>query len=135
MNRSRELAQVLLDKARGDAWMLAHVVEQPDAPAWAMGFHAQQAVEKALKAVLTANCVDYPRTHNLGLLVDLLRQHAPCLPPDAEELARLTPFGALLRYDDDSEMGRSTPPIDRTWMRKCVERTLSWGTDILAQLT
>lgn len=34
-------------------------------------FHAQQAVEKSLKAFLVAHGVSYPLTHNLTLLMDL----------------------------------------------------------------
>jgi HEPN domain-containing protein len=34
-------------------------------------FHAQQAVEKALKAVLLARQVDFPLTHDLEVLLDI----------------------------------------------------------------
>ena len=37
------------------------------------GFHAQQAVEKALKAWLAFFDVQYPRTHDLTLLLASLR--------------------------------------------------------------
>ena len=37
------------------------------------GFHAQQAVEKALKAWLALLGVEYPRTHDLSLLLGILR--------------------------------------------------------------
>ncbi|MQM31684.1 MAG: hypothetical protein CRU78_14645 [Candidatus Accumulibacter phosphatis] len=37
----------------------------PDASLAATCFHAQQSVEKALKAVLTARGATFPRTHNL----------------------------------------------------------------------
>ena len=35
-------------------------------------FHAQQAAEKAVKAVLLSYGADIPRTHDLAFLVDLL---------------------------------------------------------------
>ena len=35
-------------------------------------FHAQQAVEKALKAVLIANNVPSTKTHNIGSLLGML---------------------------------------------------------------
>ena len=35
-------------------------------------FHAQQAVEKALKALLIWNGIEYPPKHDLGLLIGLL---------------------------------------------------------------
>ncbi|HJW86976.1 MAG TPA: HEPN domain-containing protein [Candidatus Brocadiaceae bacterium] len=37
-------------------------------------FHAQQAVEKVVKAVLLAQGVDFPKTHNLRVLFDLLAE-------------------------------------------------------------
>ena len=36
------------------------------------GFHLQQTVEKSLKAWLAAKGIDYPRTHDLSLLLGLL---------------------------------------------------------------
>jgi HEPN domain-containing protein len=133
MNRSPELADILLHKAQGDAWMLNKVLGEPGAPPWGLGFHAQQAAEKAIKSVLAAHSIEYPRTHNLALLVDLLAQGGLRLPPDAEELPRLTPFGALLRYDDHSEVDEPAPAVDKTWMRECVGRTLQWASEMIAQ--
>lgn len=79
MNRSREYALVLLQKARDDLYVLERLATDADAPTWSVGFHAQQAVEKALKAVLAARSVEFPRTHNLAQLLDLLREQG--LPP------------------------------------------------------
>jgi len=39
-------------------------------------FHAQQAVEKALKALLIWNGIEYPPKHDLGLLIGLLPEGA-----------------------------------------------------------
>lgn len=38
--------------------------------------NAQQTVEKALKALLLAKTGTFPRTHGIGLLVELLEPHA-----------------------------------------------------------
>jgi HEPN domain-containing protein len=35
-------------------------------------FHAQQAVEKAVKAVLVFKSIPFPKTHNIRTLIDLL---------------------------------------------------------------
>jgi HEPN domain-containing protein len=132
MNRSRELAEILLQKARDDAWMLHHLLADPDAPVWGLGFHAQQAVEKAIKAVLTAHSVEYPRTHNLSLLLDLLEATGVPPPRGAAELPALTPFGALLRYDDDPQARQAEAEVRRPVLRLCVERTLAWAETILS---
>ena len=39
-------------------------------------FHAQQAAEKALKALLIWNGIEYPPRHDLGLLIGLLPERA-----------------------------------------------------------
>lgn len=65
-------------------------------------FHAQQAAEKPMKAVLLQLGVEPSRTHSLGRLVDLLPETAPRIP-DLESLARLTPFAVEMRYPGASE--------------------------------
>jgi HEPN domain-containing protein len=62
-----------------------------------VGLHAQQTVEKALKAVLIQRGIDYPFTHDLGLLIERCEVAGLRLGPGAEadELsARRSP-----RYD------------------------------------
>lgn len=100
MNGSREYARVLLRKAREDVDICARLIQEPPLSAWGIGFHAQQAVEKLIKAVLCLHDVIYPRTHNIVMLLELLRSKGISLPPDAQSLAQLTPFGIAFRYED-----------------------------------
>ena len=66
-----------------------------------------------LKAVLALRAVPYPPTHNLALLLDLLREHGILFPLAFEDIRRLTPFAAELRYEDlPEELER---PFDRSW--------------------
>ena len=127
MNRSHEHCNILLQKAHGDAQMLYSLKADPETPDWGLGFHAQQATEKAIKAVLTNRSIEYPRTHNLSLLVDLLRENGLGAPPDAEQLSVLTPFGAPLRYGDESKVDDEEVELDRSWLESCVKRTLEWA--------
>jgi HEPN domain-containing protein len=62
------------------------------------GFHAQQAVEKALKAVLAKHGVEFPYTHNIGLLMRLCEDQGYELPAQLLESDRLTPYAAAIRY-------------------------------------
>ena len=67
-----------------------------------LAYHAQQAAEKALKAVvLHATQETPPRTHDVVLLCDLAREagHAP--PVDAAVAQRLTEYAVLTRYPAD----------------------------------
>ena len=58
-------------------------------------FHAQQAVEKVLKALLIWHGIDYPPKHDLGLLVSLLPASAAI---KALTIAGLTVYAVELRY-------------------------------------
>jgi HEPN domain-containing protein len=101
MNDRRSHARGWLAKAASDltaARRLVSAGESYDAAC----FHAQQAAEKALKAILALAEAPIPRTHNLEDL------HAQCLllsqPGLANDLAsldvaELTPFAVELRYD------------------------------------
>jgi HEPN domain-containing protein len=62
------------------------------------GFHAQQAVEKALKAWLTVVGVEYPRTHDLEELLGLLEEHAEPILEAFYDLVDLTDFAVQFRY-------------------------------------
>ena len=126
MNRSREFAETLLQRARDDARMLRQLAADPEIPDWGVGFHAQQAAEKAIKAVLAACGVDYPRTHNVQLLLRLVGEAGRSAPPDALELPRLTPYGTVLRYDEPGPEDATTP-LDRAWALHAVERTIRWA--------
>lgn len=74
------------------------------------GFHAQQAVEKALKAWLSLLGVAYPRIHVLGELFDLLEEHGAATTARFRPLESLTPFGVQFRYEEftsfDEEIDR-----------------------------
>ena len=73
MNSALEHARALLARVRDDLYVVRRLGAEADAPGWVLGFHAQQGVEKALKAVLSEIGVEYPRTHNLVMLLELLR--------------------------------------------------------------
>jgi len=54
-----------------NARSLAAHPDEGTAP-FASAFHAQQAVEEGVKALLVWHAVDFPPRHDLGLLLDLL---------------------------------------------------------------
>ena len=66
-------------------------------------FDAQQAAEKALKAVLLHLGVDFPYTHELAVLITTLRQKGIGLPQDVEQASLLTPFAVDTRYPGGAE--------------------------------
>ena len=67
-------------------------------------FHAQQAAEKALKGVLVARNLSFPRTHNIQILIDKLRADGVEVPEAAEFAKDFTAFASVTRYG-----GRAIP--------------------------
>ncbi len=63
-----------------------------------VGFHAQQAVEKLMKALLTQLKVPYELTHSLDRLLILLESRGEHLPATALTLGDLTDFAVGYRY-------------------------------------
>lgn len=92
------------------------------------GFHAQQAVEKALKAWLTARRRSYPFTHDLaGLLMRLEGAGA-----DVERfwpLERFSVYGVLARYDEGDP--DADAPLDRPAIVAEVAALLTHVTTVL----
>ena len=60
------------------------------------GFHVQQAAEKTIRAWIAFDGREYPLTHDIGLLLDLLAETVDVEPH--RPLARFTPFGVQFRY-------------------------------------
>jgi len=74
------------------------------------GFHAQQAVEKALKSWLTLLGVEYPRTHDLSLLLNMLKGQGQAVEP-FYGLIEFNPYAVQYRYGAFDEVGA---PLDRS---------------------
>jgi HEPN domain-containing protein len=66
-------------------------------------FDAQQAAEKAIKAVLVLKGRRLPRTHDLAELVDLVAATGIEVPQEVREAKRLTPYAVAGRYPGVSE--------------------------------
>lgn len=72
-----------------------------------VSFHAQQAAEKALKALLVRYQVDFSKTHNIGELLLLAELVAPRISEKLAETRTLTPYAVGARYPGEG------PQVDR----------------------
>ena len=86
--------EALLHKAASDQALLSFDTISDSI----IGFHAQQAVEKVMKALLTQLDVPYEFTHSLNRLLILLESHGEFLPSTALTLGDLTDFAVEYRY-------------------------------------
>lgn len=89
-----------LRKAEADEAAMRLLAAAPRADVAIIGFHAQQAVEKRLKALLCFRKVAFPRTHDIQTLIDGLFRSGITVPAEIEAAVELTPFAVTMRYDD-----------------------------------
>ncbi len=66
-------------------------------------FNAQQAAEKALKAVCVQRQVDFPKTHSLVRLMDILEADGLSLSEEIKAADILTQYAVQARYPGENE--------------------------------
>lgn len=118
----REQGEMLLRKAAADEALVEKVIDDHDIANELVGYHCQQAVEKLLKARLVELGVNYPKTHNLLALVELLEDQGKQLPSDLADLDLLTPYATIYRYEDLPQVGA----FDRKMAREFIRRLRAW---------
>jgi len=99
MKSHLDLAKALASKAKHDLEM-AEIGIKHDAPLDTISFHLQQTVEKLFKALLASKNIDYPKTHDLMLLLDLSLPEFPHLHRYREDLIGMASYAVDMRYDD-----------------------------------
>ncbi|MCX6344823.1 MAG: HEPN domain-containing protein [Armatimonadetes bacterium] len=109
--RDTENALMLLALARQDFSAALTLKNAEDTSDRIYGFHAQQVVEKTLKAWLAFLGVEYPFTHSLNMLFASLEDNLGLEPLSAfRSLDMLTPFAVQFRYsaydDNNHELDR-----------------------------
>lgn len=61
-------------------------------------FHAQQAAEKAIKAVLLHLQIEFPLTHDIEQLLEIIESSGVSIPEDVQSAGSLTPYAVEARY-------------------------------------
>jgi HEPN domain-containing protein len=79
---------------------MRRLASDPEIDDEAVGFHAQQAIEKWLKAVMASRGLEEVRIHDLGRLLELLGGAGVKLPTDADRVDELTIYAVPMRYDE-----------------------------------
>ena len=121
-----DLAARFARKARSDEIALDKLADDPDVPDDLIGFHAQQALEKLLKAALADAGVVPPRIHDLGELVARLADVGLSPPPSASEARALAPWAVEFRYEDILD-----ERLDRAAACKAVTDVRGWVDNLL----
>ena len=92
-----------IQKAEGDLATARRELRARTVPNYdAACFHAQQCAEKYLKALLQEAVTPFGKTHNLSLLLDLLKDQYPALELIRPTLAMLSAYAVEYRYPGES---------------------------------
>jgi len=118
MSEANEILVIARDwvqKAENDLKNAAYTLGMgEDCPTDTVCFHAQQCVEKYLKAFLVLKSINFPKAYDIKELIVLLPSNSrPKLTP--EEQRRLTDYATVTRYPGDYE------PISLAEARRAVK--------------
>jgi HEPN domain-containing protein len=120
-------ARVLARKAEGDAKAMRFLAPNPDIDDESVGFHAQQAIEKWIKAVMASSGLPEERIHDLSRLLDILAAAEIEAPPGSDWLDFLTVYAVPLRYDELLDL----EPLDRGAVVALVDEVGDWATGLI----
>ncbi|MFE8033017.1 HEPN domain-containing protein [Thiohalocapsa marina] len=115
-------AQALIDAGLRDRLSLSLLLDTGQAPQEVLGFHAQQACEKFIKAALVLHGIVFERTHDLSALASLCRAHGMDVPADPAALRLLNNFAVRFRYE-----ACSLPLIDAKQALTLVDTLKAWA--------
>lgn len=122
-----ELAERLGRKAHDDAAAMRELAPNARIAGSIVGFHAQQAVERWLKAVMALRGIPQTRIHDIDRLAEILEEDGVELLVDRDRLGELTQYAVPLRYEDllDAEA------LNREATVELVDAVGAWADDTL----
>ncbi len=97
----RELIQQWLAKAGEDFSVGEYLLSEDTAYLSAIGFHAQQAAKKFLKALLVWYQIEFLKTHDLDELLDLVATFYATLAEPLRDVIDLNVYAVDIRYPAD----------------------------------
>lgn len=121
MTMHDEQTNALIGAARRDRLTFEILLRDPASPVESTLFHAQQAVEKGVKAKLVQAGIIFPRTHDLLQLFDLAAANSLAVPVARDLMARMGPYAVEFRY-----LGVIAPEVDLDEAKAAVESVMIW---------
>ena len=117
-----ETSRILLKKAEEDATAVREFAGNSEIADSIIGFRAQQAVEKWLKAVTAASGTRHSAIHDIDRLIEIVETTGIEVPLDRDRLAMLTQYAVPMRYDEllDSES------LERDVLVALVDEVAEW---------
>jgi HEPN domain-containing protein len=126
MATSGDLARLLLSRAAEDEAAARELLPVDRVTDAIIAFHAQQAVEKVLKAGLASREVEFPFTHDLRALEELCASSGITIPSELDDLDLLTPYAARARHE-----APHPATVDRKTALALASAALEWGLGVI----
>jgi HEPN domain-containing protein len=101
MDSKDELVQNWLIKAQHDLLAAKKLSIEPEIYGDIAIYHCQQSAEKAVKGFLILHNQEFPRTHDIRLLIQLAIRINPSFEYYQETSEILTPYATEFRYPSD----------------------------------
>jgi len=126
--KTHEAVRQWLAKAQSDWDAVEILTASKRCPTETVCFHCQQFVEKLLKAILTQNGIEAPKTHDLRRLIQLAQPFAPELSLLVDVSDELTVHGVETRYPGEWRK------IKKSEMKRVVDLTKRFSDILLLKL-
>ncbi len=106
------------------------MVDKPPGCLWEdLCFHAQQAAEKAIKAVLVHHGLHFRFVHDINELLSGLQQAGVEVPPSFREAGTLNEFAVMTRYPGTYE---AVSEVDYRKAIAIADSVLEWAARVVA---
>jgi HEPN domain-containing protein len=121
-----------LNRARSNLAKAQSAAGTPEVYLEDLCYDAQQAAEKAIKAVLIHLGVRFPYVHDLAQLLALVEGTGQSVSESIKQAARLTEYAVETRYP-----GLSEPVMQREYEEAIViaEKTVHWAQEVIERKT
>ncbi len=96
-----EFVRQWVNKAESDFNTAEHLSKSGESYVYAAAFHAQQAAEKYLKALLVWHQIEFKKIHDIAALLRLASKANPDIADLLKDAENLTPYGVKYRYPGD----------------------------------
>ena len=118
-----------MNHAESDMKIARLASDDPDIRPEQACFHAQQAAEKAFKAVLLSQGIQFPLTHDIEVLIGIAEKHGLGLPSEICLAGILTPYAVETRYPG-FWFAVSSDEVDEAL--RMARQTLAWAKELLS---
>jgi len=126
----KEIAKEWVQKAEEDYRVAVRELKAKPPALSSVCFHAQQCIEKYLKALLQENSVPFQKIHDLEALAGLLKGILPEIKRFREDLVKLNVYAVEVRYpgfnplEKDAREAVSIMKKVRSFIRKFLQEDI-----------